>query len=448
MFKNINAGLIASRASFLTNRNRLLQTRLIRNSTGDQIYSSASGYVYHIFTSPGSFEVHTQGRVDIMLVGGGGGGGGITATPNNYADEGSGGGGAGGVSHHYNLPMPVSEYNVIIGSGGSSGTPGSQTQTTDAPTDGQGGRGNHTHIVHLKTEPVASPDGNYEKRDGSVATGQDGFFREWGTRIDPSIPTTSWQDDFYAHDPSNIPNSDYRYGSTRALTAFGGGGGGYTLNLPDPGNMPSHIPRAYSGGGGGSEGGRGSRFRTDAATARAPSYYSDPSYGAFELSRLSEHNELPQGNIGGGNHRPHSTSPGDRNGGGGGGGAGGSGTPGADSGPAGFGGIGVAAFGGDIGIPSDYGTVGPPSSPGTRWFGGGGMGGDNYYPSQIDSNGYYGGGGLSVPNNVTNYSRDAVTNTGGGGAGARSYNPYTNSVIEGAGVGGSGIVIIRYQAQL
>ena len=218
-----------------------------------------------------------------------------------------------------------------------------------------------------------------------------------------------------------------------------------------PANLsPTEFIYAYRGGAGGSEGGRGSRYDDDPSTPRLPAYLSDPNYGSYELSTLSEHNETPQGNIGGGNHRPHNE---DRNAGGGGGGAGAAGQSGVWPGRGGHGGIGVAAFGNDTGIPSDYGTSGPTNATtGTRWFGGGGQGGDSYVPplSYVSLDGRFGGGGISVPDNSQNstYNRTAKTNTGGGGAGARTFNPYLDPKVELAGAGGSGIVVIRYQAQL
>lgn len=453
MFKNINTGLIASRGTFLTDRNRLLYTRLITNSTGDQFYSSVTGYVYHVFEEPGSFDVHTRGPVDIMLVGGGGGGGGISHTLDSNVSEGSGGGGAGGVRYYYNKVMPVGTYDVYVGAGGAAGQPGATTGNEESATarDGRGGRGGMSRIHHTQSDltpyaniPTATPDAeSYQMEDGSIIRAGTTFFKEWGTRYNyPSILR-----DYPYQTIRAVPGSpSYTY----TLTAYGGGGGGYSLHEPPfgyPSTSQSTIPLAYYGGYGGSAGGGGNQFNSDVAVGVEPG--ADPN-GGREIFPT----DPPEGNLGGSAYKPHNPGPG-RNGGGGGGGAGGVGQPGSTTPGSGQGGIGVAAFGGDTGIPGQYGTPGPPASPGTRWFGGGGMGGDNGTPigTDMDEFGWYGGGGVSLHGSSSYsqsgyYGRDGKANTGGGGAGARTYTPYNTQHIEGAGVGGSGIVMIRYQQSL
>ena len=453
MFKNINTGLIASRGTFLTDRNRLLYTRLITNSTGDQFYSSVTGYIYHVFKQPGSFDVHTRGSVDVMLVGGGGGGGGISHTLDSNVSEGSGGGGAGGVKFYYNKGMPVGTYEVIVGTGGAAGQPGATTgyEESSSNLDGRGGRGGYTHIYHTNPSvypqygnlPSSTPDAEaYQMEDGTITRTGTTFFKEWCTRH-ANVPNRDYDDYYLKSIPQNI-------GYSYCLRAWGGGGGGYCLHEPPygyPSTSQSTIPLAYYGGGGGSAGGGGNQFNSDVAVGSEPGLRTD---GARERSLY----EPPEGNIGGSGYKPHNSGPGG-NGGGGGGGAGGAGQPGNNTPGSGQGGIGVAAFNGDTGIPAQYGTVGPPASPGTRWFGGGGMGGDNGTPisTDMDEAGWYGGGGLATRGDSSYaqsgyYGRDGKANTGGGGSGARTYTPYNTENIEGAGAGGSGIVMIRYQASL
>lgn len=502
MFKNINAGLIASRASFLTDRNRLLYTRLIKNSSGEQVYSSETGYVYHIFTEPGSFVVHTPGYVDIMLVGGGGGGGGATDNTSGSTPDvpyhGAGGGGAGGVGHWYNKYIPAGpnadclyqpenydhmpgSYTVEVGTGGAAGSGGDVILGSFDSVDTTGKRGNPGNASWIgASTPINS----------AQAT-------EWGMKVANNYIATTNQ-----IGPVFGSGSDYR--STK-IAAFGGGGGGFggpggTPRFPSsvPTNAdPNYIP-GIAGQDGGSQGGHGhcvldppgQSFRVVTAPGN---------YATTNESWLHPE-EQPQGNAGGFNDATPQPS-GDIAGGGG----GGAGEPGRygqkdfDSSAtlyAGAGGAGVAAFGDDTGIPMEYGTPGPGNDPTafyapfpalfpsnypdnyrmvetkTRWFGGGGHGGYNNNWAFTDSyagnnilyaaiNGYIGGGGarfgppsLSGSNNPTEFSQglwpiahyqNGKTNTGGGGCGG-AHRSYSNNNNFPAGSGGSGIVIIRYQS--
>lgn len=501
MFKNINSGLIASRASFLTDRNRLLYTKLIENSTGQQFYSSETGYVYHIFTEPGSFEVHTHGFVDIMLVGGGGGGGGLRGTPSNSYTIGSAGGGAGGVNHRYNYPMPVATYTVTIGQGGSAGPNIADVFNPDSYTNenGHGARGGHTVIEHMKD----GPPGSYLTPDlspypevyffSSPSQGNNPY-PGWGTRVVPGGGGGDHLGDYLMVTSSST--------TTHCLAAIGGGGGGYSYGRTLPQSIPGTAdwtntnPYGIDGWRGGSRGGA-SHWHASHTTFTE---YWQPSNPLVEYPlRLNQPgSEIPQGNDGG-NHGGTMAFNNAKNGAGGGGGAGAAGGNGTNV-PGtpeirGYGGIGVAAFGNDIGIPEDFGTDGPSLDPTafvdpnnnigdynsiwgrtkTRWFGGGGFGGANGYNSfgygyyvdrlggSIDCNwakhGFIGGGAAYFPpagapaayrNNLIqpNVSYlNGQANTGGGGAGGDSFRYYNGSaVVYPAGSGGSGIVIIRYQA--
>ena len=450
MFKNINAGLIASRASFLTNRNRLLYTRLIKDSTGEQVYSSSTGYVYHIFTQPGSFTMHTPGYVDIMLVGGGGGGGGGTDRNTEYSPylpfHGAGGGGAGGVAHWYNKYMPggpgtldtgagtggvpsnshmPGRYYVHVGAGGPAGGGGFIIDPGGDHEFGhkEGEPGNSSYIgAHLDDSPV-----------GASAA------QEWGMLVPSLYAPDTYPDVGVVH--YRNPSSDPGRVSER-LIAMGGGGGGFAgwgglgrgeISGFDP---DSHYVPGILGKDGGSQGGHGHLIKDPPGAA----FYAVTVPGALANGNESwlHPEELPQGNPGGLNDA--APDPSGSIGGGGGGGAGSPGRYGQKSSDgyatlyAGAGGAGVAAFNGDTGIPNDYGTPGPANDPTTfttpfpgsvpsgirsnnvmletrtRWFGGGGHGGFNDNWSWLDSvvrsydsnsgiytysavNGYVGGGG-------------------------------------------------------
>ena len=88
---------------------------------------TASGYSYHVFTSPGPFNVTSvsgTGLVDVFLVAGGGAGG--------YT--GGGGGGAGGAATVEDVPVSVTGYTITIGPGGPSNTGGVGPLHSGSPT--------------------------------------------------------------------------------------------------------------------------------------------------------------------------------------------------------------------------------------------------------------------------------------------------------------------------
>ena len=454
MFKNINAGLIASRASFLTNRNRLLYTRLIKDSTGDQVYSTSTGYVYHIFTQPGSFVVHTPGYVDIMLVGGGGGGGGATNNPDHPSTypnpfHGAGGGGAGGVAHWYNKYIPAGSnvpcpyqpdqyshmpgtYTVEVGSGG--------------------GAGSGSDVIDDPSEPGSSP----QRYDFWHRLGDDGgaswigappsdspvgslVARNWGMQALFSPPSPMSAAVGTVHPIPPFPT----YVCERLIAAGGGGGGSagdggshdFSSNVPELSD--TNLINSALGRDGGSQGGHGHFWIDEPGHLKrvitVPNGYSTPHESWLDPD------ESPQGNAGGFNDADTSGNLGIA--GGGGGGAGSTGRYGQKTydGSAtlfsGAGGAGVAAFNGDTGIPSDYGTPGPINDPSvfqnllpqhfpaptranyfvmdtrTRWFGGGGHGGFNdnwsWYDSVIRT---------TASNGLYNY---AAANGAIGGGGAR-----------------------------
>ena len=428
MFKNVNSGLIASRGSFLTNRNRLLFTRLITNSSGVQFYDLASGYQYHIFTSPGEFDVHTWGKADVFLVGGGGGGGGTGHTPSPYYSVGSGGGGAGGVNTKYNVPFPVAPYKVFVGNGGAAGQDGADMLNPINGVQGRGERGGVTAIQHGWFYEPSTIYGNFTYRDpdGNVEPNTSFFLYHFGTRLQ-SIPTA--QPEAFFTEFSTRPgamNTNPGGKWSAALTASGGGGGGATMNTtPFPTNQPYYDgPDGYIGGEGGSQGGGG--IYTQYQTA-LPSHVQPAQSRSFPIDVAIDG---PQGNAGGSGQGTIDSSSGGQNTGGGGGGAGGSGQNGGETIDDGIGGPGVAVFGGDTAIPSSYGysVSGSPY----RYFAKGGNGGDRapQYSSAAAQSTYVAG----------------AANTGNGGHGGRHLKG--DGVRWAAQEGGSGIVIIRYQAAL
>ena len=108
-FKSNSSGLIGSFVSEL----EATETRRGAVATSPNPNTPGNGYIYHIFTAPGTFTVTTSGYIDLLLVGGGGGGG--KGNPSSYR---GGGGGAGGFREEYNIFCPAQSYPITIGSGG------------------------------------------------------------------------------------------------------------------------------------------------------------------------------------------------------------------------------------------------------------------------------------------------------------------------------------------
>ena len=83
-----------------------------------EVFEPGNGYRYLIYTAPGYLNVNRGGSVDLLLVGGGGAGGnGEYYPPNSYYA--GGGGGAGGYFQDFNFTLPIGEYDISIGNGGS-----------------------------------------------------------------------------------------------------------------------------------------------------------------------------------------------------------------------------------------------------------------------------------------------------------------------------------------
>lgn len=89
------------------------------NSTGTYSYGGTT-YSFHKFTSDGNFVIGANKTVDIFMIGGGGGSGG----------DNSGGGGSGGLIWRPSLALTAGTYAIVIGSGGTGTTAGSQGSST------------------------------------------------------------------------------------------------------------------------------------------------------------------------------------------------------------------------------------------------------------------------------------------------------------------------------
>ena len=167
---------------------------------------SPDGRTYHIFTSPGPFNVTSAGgeTIEVLLIGGGGGG-------QNGGDSAGGGGGAGGLVYRHSVPISDgTPYPISVGGGGPGTNNGSNTTGFSLTALGGGagcGRGNNH----------AQPGGN----GGAGAAYSDGTSNK-GTGTQPSqnpgVPNlTQYGNPGYQPGDSGPPNYyDHTGGSGNA----------------------------------------------------------------------------------------------------------------------------------------------------------------------------------------------------------------------------------------
>jgi hypothetical protein len=112
-----------------------------QKAQGGNIVTSDGTYVYHAFTSSGSFIPNQSLTADYLIVAGGGGGGGQMG----------GGGGAGGLRAFAASSLTAQNYTVTVGAGGAGGNGGTNAAATNGGTTsfnstsvsgGGGGAGN------------------------------------------------------------------------------------------------------------------------------------------------------------------------------------------------------------------------------------------------------------------------------------------------------------------
>ena len=96
-----------------------------------------NGYIYHVFTAPGTLTVSKAGVVDVLIIAGGAAGG---------ASGGGGGGGAGGVIQYNSFPINNGSYPVSVGAGGvapgNNGNPSTFSSLTAVGGGGGSSNGN------------------------------------------------------------------------------------------------------------------------------------------------------------------------------------------------------------------------------------------------------------------------------------------------------------------
>ena len=129
-------------------------------ATGGTIIDGGDGYIYHIFTGAGTFQVNRPpaaiDSVDYLIVAGGGGGGtfgggggaggltfgniGVSNAPGSYAITVGGGGSGSGIAFNRN-GSPSSAFGLTATGGGGGGAPGSPTITFYPGASGGSGGG-------------------------------------------------------------------------------------------------------------------------------------------------------------------------------------------------------------------------------------------------------------------------------------------------------------------
>ena len=182
------------------------------SATGGNVSALApgNGYIYHTFTSPGTFTINSgYDNVEYIIVAGGGGGA-----------NGGGGGGGGLLSNSIQMPSPIRQspfvsgpgsYPVVIGAGGAAGL-----KYPGATDGGQGGTSSFGPIS---------------------ATGGGG-----GSGGDAGPPG-------YGNPGGSGGGGGSYYTGTSGLGGYGGGGDG-----GEPGGTGATAGQMSTGGGGGGHG--------------------------------------------------------------------------------------------------------------------------------------------------------------------------------------------------
>lgn len=192
---------------------------------GGNIIATDGTYWYHAFLSNGTFTPQTSLSADVLVVAGGGGGG--------YSA--GGGGGAGGVFASNSNSLPIGNYTVTVGAGG-----------TGSSTEAVTGSGTNSSITGLT----------------AAVGGGGGGVRTAGAQINPS---TGGSGGGGAGTSSGTPtgaagtSGQGNAGGNGTVAYSGGGGGGV-------GSAGANAASAGSGGAGGA-GGAGANTWSTWATA-------------------------------------------------------------------------------------------------------------------------------------------------------------------------------------
>ena len=247
---------------------------LAPKATGGNIVANDGTYWYHAFTSSGNFVPQVGLTADCLVIAGGGGG------------TQGGGGGAGVLTYSGSNSLSITNYAVVVGSGGAgnvsssgigtSGVDSSFNSTTSS--GGTGGRG-----VVAATNPARGGDsgantggaggangpsqgsgggagtsgngtaGTYVSSSGNNLGGAGGVgnntYSSWATA------TTTGVSGFYASGGGGGGGYSTGVNSTAGSASSGGGGAGGAGGISTAGNGTAGTANTGGGGGGGGTGG-------------------------------------------------------------------------------------------------------------------------------------------------------------------------------------------------
>jgi len=206
-------------------------------------------YIYHTFTSSGTFTSKFNGNIEVLLVGGGGGGGtarGYVAGTHTLRHGVGGGGGGGGVVHLTRVTVAKQAYNIGVGDGGPVGSNGTSSTAFNATAAGGGRGGGPGTTDNFQTLVAGIKGENGGSGGGAGYTGSDtGSTYSGGTGNITNIKGSNNTGDLYW---GNGAATYYPWGSHRA--SGGGGAGGHAPTVMGPVATNSSSPVGTFGAGG------------------------------------------------------------------------------------------------------------------------------------------------------------------------------------------------------
>jgi hypothetical protein len=247
---------------------------LAPKATGGNIVANDGTYWYHAFTSSGNFVPQVGLTADCLVIAGGGGG------------TQGGGGGAGVLTYSGSNSLSITNYAVVVGSGGAGNVSSSGIGTSGVDSSfnlttssgGTGGRG-----VVAATNPARGGDsgantggaggangpsqgsgggagtsgngtaGTYVSSSGNNLGGAGGVgnntYSSWATA------TTTGVSGFYASGGGGGGGYSTGVNSTAGSASSGGGGAGGAGGISTAGNGTAGTANTGGGGGGGGTGG-------------------------------------------------------------------------------------------------------------------------------------------------------------------------------------------------
>ena len=220
------------------------------SATGGTKSTPGDGYIYHLFTTPGTFTVNggeiEASNNDALVVGGGGGGGGRHG----------GGGGAGGYinsgpgpNNQSSVAIPKGAHTVTIGQGGSGSRP-NYVAPVQANT-AQGCQGGDTSIGSIYVAAGGGWGGDYDMNSGNPGGSGGGSGNgpmgstSGPTAVSPTTPTPLNP----GYGPGYGGGVGNRYGPTSPLSPAAAPGQGN-----NGGNLHSSTESSWVGSGGGGVG--------------------------------------------------------------------------------------------------------------------------------------------------------------------------------------------------